>query len=199
MDNIMQPFSLKTMSYWKALDLQLITCPPLIRKAMDHDVQKLNSFTGTYAMLPEWYCGNGLLSRNLRKITFVHLNGTKFMCKNLGDLIHEKSIDNTDYFKLGVNKFLSQVHENTIEQDTMINKEMIHFDCNTLYVITNDYRNGLLNDSDSDENITQQVVMTFRETQYDFKKCLVVSYEKVQNKDNDDPSNTKDIAIYCEQ
>ena len=199
----MQPFSLRAMSYWKVLDLelgkQLVNCPPLIRKAIDQDIQQLKIFTGTYVMLPGWNCRDGQLSRNLKKIRFNHINGTKFKCKELGDLLHEKSIDNDDYFKLGVNRFISQVYENTIEQDTMINKELIHFDCNTLYVVTDDYRYGLLNDSDSGEKLTQNVVMTFKECNYNTKKCLMVTYDRVQNQHKEEAPRTKDIAIYCEQ
>ena len=101
MDAIMQPFSLRTMSYWRVIDLklgtQLVNCPPLIRKAIDHDIEHLKIFTGTYVMLPEWYCRDGPLSRNLQEIRFDHINGTEFKCKELGDLIHEKIIDNNDY------------------------------------------------------------------------------------------------------
>ena len=203
MDIILQPFSLRTMSYWKVLDIelgrQLVNCPALIRKAIDHDIKQLKILTATYVMLPEWTCRDGLLSRNLQKIRFNHLGGTKFMCNELGDLIHEKSIDNSDYFKLGVSKFLSQVYENTIEQDTMISKEIIHFDSNTLYVMSDDHRFGLLNDSDTGEKLTHNVVMTFKECNFNNKECLVVTYDKVQNQNKDDASVVKDTAIYCEQ
>ena len=203
MDTIMQPFSLTTISYWKVLDVylerKLVNCPPLITRAIDHDIKQLKIFTGTYVKLPKYFCKDGPLTRNLQKIRFIHLKDTEFWCNQLGNLIHEKSIDNTDYFKLGVNRFLSQVYENTIEQDTMINKEMIHFNRDTLYIMTNDYRHGLLNDTESGEKLTQKVVMTFKKTNYNSKNCLVVTYDKVQDQNKEHASITKDLAIYCEQ
>ena len=101
-------------------------------------------------------------------------------------------------FKLGGSNFVSQVYEDTIEQDTMICKETFHFDINTLYAITNDYRYGLLNDSDYDDRLSQTVVMTFKVCDKRARKSLEVRYKKVQAQNRDVVIIEEGTAIYSD-
>ena len=136
---VMEPFSLKTLSYWSFLKTNNpFQSPPLVNKAILSDVLFLKELHGSYEMAPS-ETGNGCLLSAIDPLDFSYCSGVNFIWEGLGDLIHEWSTDNSDSFSLGVNKFTSQIFEaSAVEQCTSFNREIFHVDGSTLLVLSKD-------------------------------------------------------------
>ena len=135
----MEPFSLKTLSYWSFLKTNNpFQSPPLVNKAILSDVLFLKELHGSYEMAPSETSNRCLLSA-IDPLDFSYCSGVNFIWEGLGDLIHEWSTDNSDSFSLGVNKFTSQIFEaSAVEQCTSFNREIFHVDGSTLLVLSKD-------------------------------------------------------------
>ena len=135
----MEPFSLKTLSYWSFLKTNNpFQSPPLVNKAILSDVLFLKEQQGAYEMLPS-ESKNTMLWSPIDPLDFSYCSGVNFIWEGLGDLIHEWSTDNSDSFSLGVNKFTSQIFEaSAVEQCTSFNREIFHVDGSTLLVLSKD-------------------------------------------------------------
>ena len=136
----MEPFSLKTLSYWSFLKTNNpFQSPPLVNKAILSDVLFLKELHGSYEMLPS-ESKNTLLWSPIDPLDFSYCSGVNFIWEGLGDLIHEWSIDNSDSFSLGVNKFTALIGEGDTPEEQCIsfNREIFHVDGSTLLVLSKD-------------------------------------------------------------
>ena len=136
----MEPFSLKTLSYWSFLKTNNpFQSPPLVNKAILSDVLFLKELHGSYEMAPS-ETGNGCLFSAIDPLDFSYCSGVNFIWEGLGDLIHEWSIDNSDSFSLGVNKFTALIGEGDTPEEQCIsfNREIFHVDGSTLLVLSKD-------------------------------------------------------------
>ena len=136
----MEPFSLKMLSYWSFLKTNNpFQSPPLVNKAILSDVLFLKELHGSYEMAPS-ETGNGCLLSAIDPLDFSYCSGVNFIWEGLGDLIHEWSIDNSDSFSLGVNKFTALIGEGDTPEEQCIsfNREIFHVDGSTLLVLTKD-------------------------------------------------------------
>ena len=136
----MEPFSLKTLSYWSFLKTNNpFQSPPLVNKAILSDVLFLKELHGSYEMLPS-ESKNTMLWSPIDPLDFSYCSGVNFIWEGLGDLIHEWSIDNSDSFSLGVNKFTALIGEGDTPEEQCIsfNREIFHVDGSTLLVLSKD-------------------------------------------------------------
>ena len=136
----MEPFSLKTLSYWSFLKTNNpFQSPPLVNKAILSDVLFLKELHGSYEMFPS-ESKNTLLWSPIDPLDFSYCSGVNFIWEGLGDLIHEWSIDNSDSFSLGVNKFTALIGEGDTPEEQCIsfNREIFHVDGSTLLVLSKD-------------------------------------------------------------
>ena len=136
----MEPFSLKMLSYWSFLKTNNpFQSPPLVNKAILSDVLFLKELHGSYEMLPS-ESKNTLLWSPIDPLDFSYCSGVNFIWEGLGDLIHEWSIDNSDSFSLGVNKFTALIGQgdSAEEQCISFNREIFHVDGSTLLVLSKD-------------------------------------------------------------
>ena len=136
----MEPFSLKMLSYWSFLKTNNpFQSPPLVNKAILSDVLFLKELHGSYEMAPS-ETGNGCLFSAIDPLDFSYCSGVNFIWEGLGDLIHEWSIDNSDSFSLGVNKFTALIGEGDTPEEQCIsfNREIFHVDGSTLLVLSKD-------------------------------------------------------------
>ena len=136
----MEPFSLKMLSYWSFLKTNNpFQSPPLVNKAILSDVLFLKELHGSYEMAPS-ETGNGCLLSAIDPLDFSYCSGVNFIWEGLGDLIHEWSIDNSDSFSLGVNKFTALIGEGDTPEEQCIsfNREIFHVDGSTLLVLSKD-------------------------------------------------------------
>ena len=171
-----EPFALQTLSYWSFLKSKsFFNCPPLVKETVRKDILYLQQLKGTYQIIPN--ASNNLLATNFKTFTIRHINGIMFECTALGNLIHQRSVDNSDNFRLGVTTFTSQIYEGDIEQSTMYNKEMFHHNASCLHVMTEDFRYDWLNDRYEEDKIVEKVVMTFEQQE---EKTLHINLKKTQ-------------------
>ena len=136
----MEPFSLKMLSYWSFLKTNNpFQSPPLVNKAILSDVLFLKELHGSYEMLPS-ESKNTMLWSPIDPLDFSYCSGVNFIWEGLGDLIHEWSIDNSDSFSLGVNKFTALIGEGDTPEEQCIsfNREIFHVDGSTLLVLSKD-------------------------------------------------------------
>ena len=182
---MLEPFALSTLSYWTFLRSNNIhSCPPLIHKTVQSDIHYLQQLQGTYHIIPT--ASNDLLASNLKSFTIKHINGILFEFTLLGNLIHQRSVDNSDNFKLGITTFSSQVHEGDIEQSTMYNKEIFHHDDSCLIVMTNDYRYDWFSDNADDElKFVQKVVITLQKLS---QETIKIDFKKTQSWYTEEPT-----------
>ena len=136
----MEPFSLKMLSYWSFLKTNNpFQSPPLVNKAILSDVLFLKELHGSYEMLPS-ESKNTMLWSPIDPLDFSYCSAVNFIWEGLGDLIHEWSIDNSDSFSLGVNKFTALIGEGDTPEEQCIsfNREIFHVDGSTLLVLSKD-------------------------------------------------------------
>ena len=176
-----KPFALKTLSYWSFLkSYRTHSCtslvPYLIQNNVHNDILYLQQLQGAYQILPT--ASENALSTHFENFKIRHINDVKFECTTLRNLIHQKSIDTCDKFKLGINTFSSQVSEGDIEQSTMYNKEIFHCDFSCLVVMTEDYLYDWSSDDLEDSKIIEQVFMTMEQQG---KNKLNVNFKKTTN------------------
>ena len=187
-----EPFALKTLSYWSFLKSgSIYNCPSRIKKTVCSDIHFLKQLHGTYQIMPN--ASSILLATKFTTFTIKHISGIRFECTALGNLIHARSVDNSDIFTLGINTFSSQIFEGEIEQSTMYNKEMIHRDASCLYVMTNDFRYDWLSDRCEEDKIIEKVSLTIEQQK---EKILHINMKKMQIYFNEEAATDHEEAKY---
>ena len=187
-----EPFALQTLSYWSFLrSKSIFNCPPLVEETVRSDILFLQQLQGTYQIIPN--ASNALLAASFKTFTIKHIDGILFECTTLGNLIHQRSVDNGDKFKLGVTTFSSQILEGDIEQSTVYNKEIFHHDASCLHVMTDDFRYDWLSDRCEEDKIIEKVVMTIEKLK---EETLHIDLKKTQIWYMDDAATTHVQATY---
>ena len=134
---------LTTLSYWKVIqqirNQHLIEqeLPNGLKNNLDITKNMLSSLSGKFKINES---GNpSFLHEALNSFTFQS-NNFSFSCMNMGNILHESSIDNQDTFDIGLKRFHSQIHEGDILQETSFNKEIVNCEQDYLLLTTEDLR-----------------------------------------------------------